>query len=98
MLPSRAPGAHPGTLCTNGQSINQVTKHAEIQQMYDIDKVVDMLVVMQRQVPRIQIVEDCGRPVGAVRRHSHGGADGMRQVACPKMQLPHHVRRGRRMR
>ena len=31
-----------------------MTKHAEIPQTLYIDKVVDMLVVMQRQVPRIQ--------------------------------------------
>ena len=43
-------------------------------------------------------VEDCGSPAGAVRRQSCGGADGMRQVACTKMRLPHHVRRGRRVR
>ena len=37
-------------------SINQVTKHEEIPQIYDIDKgVVDVPVVMQRQVPQIQI-------------------------------------------
>ena len=29
-------------------------------------------------------VEDRGRPAGAVCRQSYGGADGMRQVACPK--------------
>ena len=38
-------------------------------------------------------VDDHGRPADAVRWQSYGGADGM-----PKMRLPHHVRRGRRMR
>ena len=41
---------------TNRLSINQVTKIAEIPQILFIDKVVDMLVVRQRQVPRIQMV------------------------------------------
>ena len=41
---------------TNRPSINQVTKHAEIPQIPYIDKVVDMPVVMQCQVPRIQTV------------------------------------------
>ena len=35
-------------------SIKQVTKHAEFPQTQDIDKVVDMPVVMQRMVLRIQ--------------------------------------------
>ena len=35
-------------------SINQVTKHAEFPQNFYIDKSVDIRVVMQRQVPRIQ--------------------------------------------
>ena len=41
-------------------------------------------------VPRIQTV------LMTVRWQSNGGADGMRQVACPRMR-PHHVRRGRRV-
>ena len=39
---------------TNGPFINQVTKHAEIPQTQNVDKVVDMPVVTQRQVPQIQ--------------------------------------------
>ena len=41
---------------TNRPSIIQVTKHAEIPQFLYIDTVVDMPVVLQRQVPRIQTV------------------------------------------
>lgn len=37
-------------------SINQATKHAEIPQTHCVDKVVDLPVVLQRQVPRIQTV------------------------------------------
>ena len=53
---------------TNRLSINQVTKHAEIPQNMYVDTVVDMLVVMQRQVPQDSDgVEDRGNPAGAVR-------------------------------
>ena len=45
----------PRNVYTNRPSINQETKHAEIPQIHYIDKVVvDMPVVMQRQVPQIQ--------------------------------------------
>ena len=51
------PKAHLGAWYTNKPSINKVIKHAEFPQIYDIDKVVvDMPVVMQRQVPQIQTV------------------------------------------
>ena len=70
---------------TSFPSINQVNKHVKIPQTLHIDKVVvDLPVVMQRQVPRIQTVDDRGRPADTVRWQSYGGADGMRQVACPK--------------
>ena len=37
-------------------TINQVTKHAKIPQIRHVDTLVDMLLVMQRQAPRIQTV------------------------------------------
>ena len=63
-----------------------MTKHVKIPQTQNIDKVVvDLPVVMQRQVPSDSDgVDDRGKPAGAVRWQSYGGADGMRQVACPK--------------
>ena len=40
----------------NIDEARQVTKHAEIPQTYYVDHVVDMPVVMQRQVPQVQSV------------------------------------------
>ena len=79
--------------------INQVTKHAEFPQTQNIDKVViDTPVVMQRQVPQIQTVLKTveippAKFVGRVMEALMACVSGM-----PKMRLPHHVCRGRRMR
>ena len=65
----------PRILMVNKPSINQVTKHAEIPQNLNVDTVVDMPVVMQRQVPRIRTVlktvEDHNRPsINQVTKHA----------------------------
>ena len=50
---------------------NQVTKHAEFPQIYYIDKLVDMLVVMQRMVPRIQTgLTTVEIPINQVTKHA----------------------------
>ena len=89
------------------QTVDQVTKHAEIPQILYIDEVVDMLVVMQRQVPRIQTVlmtmegprtQFVGRVMEAlmacVRWHAHNAAASPRasRDACDECGEYSHIR------
>ena len=76
---------------TSRPSIYQVTKHAEIPQIQYIDKAVDMLVVMQRQVPRIQTARKTvevplAQSVGTVLRVSV-----ITQVITKVRQVTKHV-------
>ena len=59
-------------LIARSPSINQVTKHAEFPQTLYIGKVVvEMLVVMQRMVPRIRTgLKDSGNPDHQVTKHA----------------------------
>ena len=53
------------------QTVEKVTKHAEFSQTQHIDKVVDVLVVMQRKVPRIQTgLKTVEVPINQVAEHA----------------------------
>ena len=59
------------SVCKNRPSINQETKHAEFPQICYIDKIVDTLVVMQQQVPRIRtVLKTMEVPINQVTMHA----------------------------